>query len=80
MMKYQFATKLNMNIKGKKATNDMEKDIEILENFIKDKNVLDASLNENTISEWPKDAANDLSYSKMKHVTSLRHPKKLVNG
>ncbi len=95
MMKCRFATKLNMSIKGKKTSNlhmlivilkrrylgsDMEMDFEMLENIIKDKSALDESVKENTISEWPKDAANDLSYSKMKYVTSLRHPKKLLNG
>lgn len=29
---------------------------------------------------WPKDADNGLSYSKMKHVTNLRHPRMVVNG
>jgi hypothetical protein len=33
-----------------------------------------------TTIKWNKDAENGLSYSKMKHVLSLRHPRKVVKG
>lgn len=29
---------------------------------------------------WPSDASNNLSYSKMRYVVDLRHPRKLEDG
>jgi hypothetical protein len=29
---------------------------------------------------WPADASNGLSYSKMKYVVDMRHPRKIVDG